>query len=58
MTKTIAELYNGNLCPIKNLGKFNTEIKHLEDLVEKNLESIEKELSKQQKEFLTDTMPI
>ena len=51
MTKTIAELYNGNLCPMKNLGRFNSEIKHLEDLMEKNLETLENELSKHQKVF-------
>ena len=51
MTKTIAELYNGNLVPIKNLGRFNDEITHLEDLMEKNLEKLERELNKEHTEL-------
>lgn len=53
MTKTIAELYNGNLVPIKNLGRFNNEIKQLETLMEKNLETLEKELSEEQKVYFS-----
>lgn len=49
MTKTITELYNGNLLPIKNLGRYNDEIKQLENLMEKNLEMLEKELNEEQK---------
>ena len=52
MSKTIAELYNGNLQPIKNLGRFNDEIKHLEMLIEKTHEDLENELSDKQKSFL------
>ena len=51
MTKTIAELYNGNLSPIKNVGKFNDEIRHLEMLIEKTREDLENELSDKQKQF-------
>ena len=51
MSKTIAELYNGNLQPIKNLGRFNDEIKHLETLIEKTHEDLENELNEKQKSF-------
>ena len=52
MSKTIAELYNGNLEPIRNLGKFNDEIKHLETLIEKTHNELENELSDKQQPFL------
>ena len=52
MTKTIAELYNGNLEPIINLGKFNDEIKHLELLIENTYKNHENELSEKQRESL------
>lgn len=52
MTKTIAELYNGNLEPIMNVGKFNDEIKHLELLIENTYKNLENELSEKQKECL------
>ena len=51
MSKTIAELYNGNLCPIKKLGKTNDEIKHLETLIEKTHEDLDNKLSDEQKTF-------
>ena len=51
MSKTIAELYNGNLRPIKNLGKTNDEIKHLETLIEKTHEDLDNKLSDEQKTF-------
>ena len=51
MSKTIAELYNGNIQPIRNLGKSNDEIKHLEVLIEKTHEDLENELNDKQKSF-------
>lgn len=51
MTKTIAELYNGNLQPIRNLGKSNDEIKHLETLIEKTHEDLNNKMSDEQKKF-------
>ena len=51
MPKTIAELYNGNLQPIKTLGKFNDEIKHLETLIEKTHADLKNELNDKQKSF-------
>ena len=55
MPKTIAELYNGNLQPIKTLGKFNDEIKHLETLIEKTHADLENELNDKQKAFFQRT---
>ena len=52
VSKTIAELYNGNLCPIRNLGRFNDEIKHLETLIEKTREDLESKLNDEQRTFL------
>jgi len=48
MTKTIAELYNGNLQPIRYLGLGNNEIKQLENLMEQILEEFQKGLSEKQ----------
>ena len=38
----IADLWNGRLEPIRNLGNNNEEIKHLEDLLQRNIEDLEK----------------
>lgn len=37
MTKTIAQLFNGDLILIKNFAKNNSEIKYLEILLDRNL---------------------
>ena len=52
VSKTIAELYNGKLCPIRNLGRFNDEIKHLETLIEKTREDLESKLNDEQRTSL------
>lgn len=44
MTKTIATLWNGNLDPVRYLGKNNSQIKQLETLMQRNLEKLEKSL--------------
>ncbi len=50
MTKTIAQLWNGNLQPIQYSGKNNSEIKKLEHLLNRHLDNIEKTLNEQSKE--------
>lgn len=40
MSKTIRKLWNGELDPIRYLGLYNTEIKHLESLVHGNFEKL------------------
>ncbi len=40
MSKTIMKLWNGELDPIRYLGTHNTEIKHLETLMQRNLEKL------------------
>lgn len=52
MTKTIAQLWNGNLDPIRYLGKNNPEIKQLEKLMQYNLEKLEESLNEKEKEIL------
>lgn len=51
MTKTIAQLWNGNLDPIGCFGKKNLEIKQLEDLIRRNLRKLEDNLTEKQKEI-------
>lgn len=50
MTNTISQLWNGNLEPIRFLGKNNTELKQLEKLMQDNLKKIEENLDDKQKE--------
>lgn len=50
MTKTMAQLWYGNLEPIRYLGKNNTEIKDLERLIERSLEKFDDNLNEKQKE--------
>ena len=52
MKKTIAELWNGNLEPVENLGINNDEMKELENLIERCVEKIEKMLNEEQKKIL------
>lgn len=47
---TITELWNGNLKPVKTLGKNNEEIKHLEKLMQQNLNKLETVLNTNEKE--------
>lgn len=53
MTKTISQLFNGNLIPIKNFGKNNSEIKYLEILLDRNIENLEQSLTENQKEVFS-----
>ena len=44
MTKTIAQLWNGNLEPVVYSGRNNPEIKKLENLMQRNLEKLEQDI--------------
>lgn len=50
MTKTIAQLWNGNLVPISYLDKNNPEIKQLEGLIHRNLQKLKQTLNKDNRE--------
>ena len=52
MTKTIAELWSGNLDPIRYLGKNNPEVKHLEDLMQRNLDRLEENMNEKAKDIM------
>ncbi len=41
MTKTIAQLWSGNLDPVKHLGEHNSEAQKLEHFMRRNLEKLE-----------------
>ena len=47
----IANLWNGNIKPIKYFTKNNTEIQHLEKLLQKNLKTIEQAFSNKEKKL-------
>lgn len=49
MTNTIAQLWNGNLEPVRNFGKNNSEIKQLQNLMRRNLDKLENSLNEEQK---------
>lgn len=51
MTNTIAQLWNGNLEPIRYLGVTNAEMKELEILMQRNLEKLEGNLNEKAKEL-------
>ncbi len=51
MTKTITELWYGNIEPVGKFGINNEEMKVLEDLMVKCIEKIEKLLSEEQKKI-------
>ncbi len=48
MKKVITDLWNGNLCPVKDCGKNNPEIKTLIELIAKNRAKIEKTFNETQ----------
>ncbi len=58
MTKTMAQLWYGNLEPIRYLGKNNTEIKDLERLIERSLKSSTIILTKSKKKPLKIIMTV
>lgn len=45
MTKTIAQLWNGNLAPVRHCGENNPDIQELESLIQRNNEKLEAALS-------------
>lgn len=49
---TIAQLWNGEIEPVLHLGKNDTEIKKLEELIRINFEKLEKSLDDPLKERL------
>lgn len=51
MTKTIAQLWNGNLEPIRYFGKENPQIKDLEKLIQSNREKLEQNMNETEKEW-------
>ncbi|MBE6797065.1 MAG: hypothetical protein E7531_01830 [Ruminococcaceae bacterium] len=46
MKSIISELWYGNFEPIDHFGKFNQEIKELENLMNKNLSNLESTINK------------
>ena len=53
MTKTIAEIWNGNLDPVRYYGVDNHETKLLEALMARHAEKLEKELGEQAKDIFS-----
>ena len=51
MLKTIAELWNGALEPIRYLGVNNSQIKQLDKLIQSNSERLKENLSETAKEI-------
>lgn len=52
MSKIITELWYGTVSPISSSGKNNDEIQNLLRLLDKNRQSLEKTLNKEQKRIL------
>lgn len=52
MTKTISELWSGNLDPISRLGMNNIEIAKMEKLMLDNYKNLKSKLNDEQKEIL------
>ena len=52
MTRTIEQIWNGNLEPAEHLGRSSREIIQLEKLIARNLEKLETVLNDDQKPFL------
>lgn len=50
MTKTIAQLWNGDLEPVRYSGRKNDEITELEDLIHNNLNKLKEKLSRKTNE--------
>lgn len=53
MKNTIAELWNGNLDPVRYYGVDNHETKLLEELMARHAEKLEKELGEQAKDIFS-----
>lgn len=52
MTKTISQLWSGNLDPITRLGMNNIEIDKMEKLMSDNYDKLKDKLNDETKEFL------
>ncbi len=52
MSSLIAELWRGNLDPSCYFGRNNSEIKKLENLMERNYVALEQKLNSEEKEIL------
>ncbi|MGN1112977.1 MAG: DUF6809 family protein [Acutalibacteraceae bacterium] len=52
MTKTITQLWYGNLEPVNHSGKNNPEMKQLDVLIKRNFEKLAKSLGEKQSEIL------
>ena len=51
MTKTIQELWNGNIAPCEHCGSHDPEANKLNTLLERNRETLNKKLTEAQKEI-------
>ena len=52
MSSMISKLWNGSLAPVRQLGEGNRECRELEKLMERNLETLKRELGESAKETL------
>ena len=52
MTKTISQLWRGNLEPIMHLGLDNIEINNMEKLMSDNFDKLKEKINEEQKEIL------
>lgn len=52
MTKTISQLWGGNLDPVRHSGLNNTEISQMEKLMLDNYENLKSKLNDEQKQVL------
>ena len=52
MTKTISELWGGNLDPIRHFGESNMEIERMEKLMSDNYDKLKAKLNDETKEIL------
>ncbi|MBR7147030.1 MAG: hypothetical protein IKD11_04840, partial [Oscillospiraceae bacterium] len=49
MEKLLCRLWNGEIVPVREWGKSNEELRHLEELMERNAEKFQKEFGGAQK---------
>lgn len=52
MTKTISQLWGGNVDPVRHLGENNLEIAKMEKLMSDNYDKLKSKLNDEQKEIL------
>lgn len=52
MSRMISKIWNGSLSPVRQLGEGNRECRELEKLMERNLETLKRELGESAKETL------